>query len=409
MLNNSRMAESLDKEITMINVTKSYLGSKNKFKAYIDRIYNTGWLTNNGPLVTALEQRLKDYLGVRNIILTNNGTIALQIAYRALGINGSAITTPFSFVATTSSLQWEGIKPIFADIDPATWNLDPNQIERHIQQDTSAIVATHVFGNPCDVERIEQIARIHNLKVVYDGAHAFGVRHKGQSVYKWGDISTLSFHATKLFHTIEGGAIVTNDDELADRVRLLCNFGIVDTDQIEGIGINAKLNEFSAAMGMCVLDDIELILECRAEIGRRYEKRLADHFDLQLLQPESQCNYSYFPIALDDENQLLRCRSQLNENGINPRRYFYPSLDTLEHLQPQTPQPRSRALSRRVMCLPIYPGLPRKVQEMVVQTLIQESVHSSQSSRTLFQPFVEAFGMLGVAEPISATECKHIS
>ncbi len=409
MLNNSRMAESLDKEITMINVTKSYLGSKNKFKAYIDRIYNTGWLTNNGPLVTALEQRLKDYLGVRNIILTNNGTIALQIAYRALGINGSAITTPFSFVATTSSLQWEGIKPIFADIDPATWNLDPNQIERHIQQDTSAIVATHVFGNPCDVERIEQIARIHNLKVVYDGAHAFGVRHKGQSVYKWGDISTLSFHATKLFHTIEGGAIVTNDDELADRVRLLCNFGIVDTDQIEGIGINAKLNEFSAAMGMCVLDDIELILECRAEIGRRYEKRLGDHFDLQLLQPESQCNYSYFPIALDDENQLLRCRSQLNENGINPRRYFYPSLDTLEHLQPQTPQPRSRALSRRVMCLPIYPGLPRKVQEMVVQTLIQESVHSSQSSRTLFQPFVEAFGMLGVAEPISATECKHIS
>ncbi len=393
----------------MINVTKSYLGSKNKLKAYIDRIYNTGWLTNNGPLVTALEQRLKDYLGVRNIILTNNGTIALQIAYRALGINGSAITTPFSFVATTSSLQWEGIKPIFADIDPATWNLDPNQIERHIQQDTSAIVATHVFGNPCDVERIEQIARIHNLKVVYDGAHAFGVRHKGQSVYKWGDISTLSFHATKLFHTIEGGAIVTNDDELADRVRLLCNFGIVDTDQIEGIGINAKLNEFSAAMGMCVLDDIELILECRAEIGRRYEKRLGDHFDLQLLQPESQCNYSYFPIALDDENQLLRCRSQLNENGINPRRYFYPSLDTLEHLQPQTPQPRSRALSRRVMCLPIYPGLPRKVQEMVVQTLIQESVHSSQSSRTLFQPFVEAFGMLGVAEPISATECKHIS
>jgi len=403
------MAESLDKEITMINVTKSYLGSKNKFKAYIDRIYNTGWLTNNGPLVTALEQRLKDYLGVRNIILTNNGTIALQIAYRALGINGSAITTPFSFVATTSSLQWEGIKPIFADIDPATWNLDPNQIERHIQQDTSAIVATHVFGNPCDVERIEQIARIHNLKVVYDGAHAFGVRHKGQSVYKWGDISTLSFHATKLFHTIEGGAIVTNDDELADRVRLLCNFGIVDTDQIEGIGINAKLNEFSAAMGMCVLDDIELILECRAEIGRRYEKRLGDHFDLQLLQPESQCNYSYFPIALDDENQLLRCRSQLNENGVNPRRYFYPSLDTLEHLQPQTPQPRSRALSRRVMCLPIYPGLPRKVQEMVVQTLIQESVHSSQSSRTLFQPFVEAFGMLGVAEPISATECIHIS
>lgn len=393
----------------MINVTKSYLGSKNKFKAYIDRIYNTGWLTNNGPLVTALEKRLKDYLGVRNIILTNNGTIALQIAYRALGVSGSAITTPFSFVATTSSLQWEGIKPIFADIDPATWNLDPNQIERHIERDTSAIVATHVFGNPCDVERIEQIARKHNLKVVYDGAHAFGVRHKGQSVYNWGDISTLSFHATKLFHTIEGGAIVTNDDYLADRIRLLCNFGIVDTDQIEGIGINAKLNEFSAAMGMCVLDDIELILECRAEIGRRYERRLGEHFNLQVMQPESQCNYSYFPIALNDESQLLRCRSQLNENGINPRRYFYPSLDTLEHLQPQMPQPRSRALSRRVLCLPIYPGLPRNVQEMVVQTLIQEAIHSAQASRSLFQPFADALGMLSAAEPIPAAQCKHIS
>ncbi|MBU2013889.1 MAG: DegT/DnrJ/EryC1/StrS family aminotransferase [Gammaproteobacteria bacterium] len=388
----------------MINVTKSYMGSKNKFKAYIDRIYNTGWLTNNGPLVTALEQRLKDYLGVRNIILTNNGTIALQIAYRALGLTGSAITTPFSFVATTSSLQWEGIKPIFADIDPATWNLDPEQIERNIRPDTSAIVATHVFGNPCDVERIEQIARKNNLRVVYDGAHAFGVRHKGRSVYDWGDISTLSFHATKLFHTIEGGAIVTNDDALADRIRLLCNFGIVDTDQIEGIGINAKLNEFSAAMGMCVLDDIELIFECRAEIGHRYERRLGEHFDLQRAQPESQCNYSYFPVALADESQLLRCRSQLNENGINPRRYFYPSLDTLDHLQPQVPQPRSRALSRKVLCLPIYPGLPRKVQEKVMQTLIQEAIHSEQSNRTLFQPFADAFGLFSGVERLPGSD-----
>lgn len=392
----------------MINVTKSYLGNKNKFKAYVDRIYNTGWLTNHGPLVTALEQRLKDYLGVRNIILTNNGTIALQIAYRALGITGSAITTPFSFVATTSSLQWEGIKPIFADIDPATWNLDPSQIERHIEPDTTAIVATHVFGNPCDVERIEQVARQHNLKVVYDGAHAFGSLYKGRSVYNWGDISTLSFHATKLFHTIEGGAIVTNDDALAERVRLLCNFGIVDTDQIEGIGINAKLNEFSAAMGMCVLDDIELILECRAEIGQRYARRLGDHFDLQQPQPESQGNFSYFPVALADEQQLLRSRAQLNESGINPRRYFYPSLDTLEFLQPQAPQPRSRALSRKVLCLPIYPGLPRKVQEKVMQTLIQESIHATQSNRILFRPLVEAFGLLS-GEQLPATECKRIS
>lgn len=392
----------------MINVTKSYLGNKEKFIAYVDRIYDTGWMTNHGPLVLALEQRLKEYLGVRNIILTNNGTIALQIAYRALGLSGSAITTPFSFVATTSSMQWEGIRPIFADIDSATWNLDPEQIEARLEHDTTAIVATHVFGNPCAVERIQQIANRHRLKVIYDGAHAFGVRHRGQSVFNWGDISTLSFHATKLFHTIEGGAIVTNDDALAARIRLLCNFGIVDTDVIQGIGINAKLNEFAAAMGLCILDDIEGILEQRAEIGQRYERTLADHFELQMPQPGSERNYSYFPMALADELQLLRSREQLNLNGINPRRYFYPSLDTLEYLQPQMPQPRSRSLSRRVLCLPIYPGLPADVQGRVIQTLVHESIHQQQASRALFHPFVDALGLL-TAPQLAADTCKRIS
>ncbi|MEB2327165.1 MAG: DegT/DnrJ/EryC1/StrS family aminotransferase [Pseudomonas sp.] len=391
----------------MINVTKSYLGNKDKFIAYVDRIYDTGWLTNQGPLVMALEQRLQEYLGVRNIILTNNGTIALQIAYRALGLTGSAITTPFSFVATTSSLQWEGIRPIFADIDEATWNIDPERIEACIAPDTSAIVATHVFGNPCAVEHIQRIANRHNLKVVYDGAHAFGVRYGGQSVFNWGDISTLSFHATKLFHTIEGGAIVTNDDALAARIRLLCNFGIVDTDIIQGIGINAKLNEFSAAMGLCILDDIEDILDQRAQIGQRYERELGGYFDLQAPQPDSERNYSYFPVALANELQLLRSREQLNDNGINPRRYFYPSLDTLEYLQPQAPQPRSRVLSRRVLCLPIYPGLPPKVQSRVIQTLIHESIHSEQASRALFNPLVRAFDL---AQPqLTVATCKRFS
>lgn len=354
----------------MINVTKSYLGDKDKFLAYVERIYASGWLTNHGPLVTALEERLKDYLGVRNLILTNNGTLALQIAYRALGISGSAVTTPFSFVATTSSLLWEGIRPIFADIDPLTWNIDPAAIEAQIASDTTAIVATHVFGNPCDVERIDEIARRRGLKVVYDGAHAFSVQQGGRSVLHHGDISTLSFHATKLFHTIEGGAIVTNDDELAARVRLLCNFGIVDTDIVDGIGINAKLNEFAAAMGLCILDDIEQILEQRERIGQRYEHSLGGYFDLQRKQPGSRPNYSYFPIALQDEAELLRSRSALNEQGINPRRYFYPSLDTLNYLQPQPQQANSRALSRRVLCLPIYPGLPSEIQDRVIETLL---------------------------------------
>lgn len=356
----------------MINVTKTYLGDIDKFKTYVEGIYARGWLTNHGPLQVELEQRLKDYLGVKHVILTNNGTLALQVAYRALGITGSAVTTPFSFVATSSSLQWEGIRPIFADIDPLTWNISPDHIESRIVSDTSAIVGTHVFGNPCAVERIEAIARKHNLKTVYDGAHAFSVRHAGKSVLSWGDVSTLSFHATKLFHTVEGGAIITNDDELARRIALLCNFGIADVDKIDGIGINAKLNEFSAAMGLCVLDDIDNILAQRAEIAHRYRTRLADYVDLQQPEPDSELNNSYFPVGLRDEAQLLRVRSALNSRGINPRRYFYPSLDTLEYLQPQAAQTNSRALSERVLCLPIYPGLSREDQERVIDTVIAE-------------------------------------
>lgn len=356
----------------MINVTKSYLGDINKFKAYVDSIYASGWMTNHGPLVTELEQRLKDYLGVKHIILTTNGTIALQVAYRALGLSGSAVTTPFSFVATSSSLQWEGIRPIFADIDADTWNIAAANIEAKITADTSAIVGTHVFGNPCDVERIEQIAQQHKLKVIYDGAHAFAVRHAGQSILNWGDISTLSFHATKLFHTIEGGAIITNDDELARRAYLLCNFGIAGVDKIEGIGINAKLNEFSAAMGLCVLDDIDSILEQRAEIGHRYETRLGDYCDLQRPQADSQLNYSYFPIGLSDQQQVLRVRAVLQDKGINPRRYFYPSLDTLNYLQPQIVQSTSRTLSERILCLPIYPGLSLDIQEQVIKTVLTD-------------------------------------
>jgi len=396
-----------DKDIAMINVTQSYLGNKAKFMRYVDSIYSSGWLTNHGPLVTELEARLRDYLGVRNIILTNNGTLALQIAYRALNLTGSAITTPFSFVATTSSLQWEGIRPIFADIDKASWNMDPQAIEARIDSDTSAIVATHVFGNACDVEAIGQIADRHRLKVVYDGAHAFSVRYKERSVFSWGDISVLSFHATKLFHTIEGGAIVTNDDALAARIRLLCNFGIVDTDIIDGIGINAKLNEFAAAMGLCILDDIELILEQRAEISRRYEVQLGDWFDLQRQQPHSQRNHSYFPIALAHEQQLLRCRAALNDKGINPRRYFYPSLDTLGYLQPQPPQMQSRSLSRRVLCLPIYPGLPRHIQNTVIQTLLHESSQRSPRPAERFWPQLNVGGAVEHRFSLPDAELKN--
>ncbi|AGI26634.1 hypothetical protein H681_23835 [Pseudomonas sp. ATCC 13867] len=357
----------------MINVTKTYLGDLEKFKGYVEQIYATGWLTNHGPFATALEERLQEYLGVRNVILTCNGTIALQVAYRALGVTGSAVTTPFSFVATSSTLQWESIRPRFADIDARTWNLDPARIEASLAPDTTAIVATHVFGNPCAVEEIQAVAQRNQLKVIYDGAHAFGSRYRDRSVLAWGDATTLSFHATKLFHTIEGGAIVTADDELARQVRLMCNFGIAGVDQIVGLGINAKLNEISAAMGLCLLDDIDSILSQREEIAARYTAALSGYYDLQAVQAGARQNNSYYPIGLRNEEQVLRVRSALNAIGVNPRRYFYPSLDTLDYLAPQAPQVLSRELSQRILCLPLYPGLPQDVQREVIEVLLLES------------------------------------
>lgn len=357
----------------MINVTKTYLGNLDKFKAYVEQIYASGWITNHGPFVTELEERLQDYLGVRHVILTNNGTIALQVAYRALGVTGSAVTTPFSFVATSSTLEWEHIRPRFADIDPRTWNLDPERIEASLAPDTTAIVATHVFGNPCAVEEIQAVAQRNQLKVIYDGAHAFGSRYRDRSVLAWGDATTLSFHATKLFHTIEGGAIVTSDDELAKQIRLMCNFGIAGVDQIVGPGINAKLNEFSAAMGLCVLDEIDSILAQREEIAARYTAALSGYYDLQASESYARLNNSYYPIGLRDEAQVLRVRTALNEIGVNPRRYFYPSLDTLDYLAPQVPQVLSRELSQRILCLPLYPGLPQEIQRAVIEVLLLES------------------------------------
>ena len=232
----------------MINVTKTYLPNKEKYKKYIDEIYENGWLTNNGPLVQRLEKRLAQYLGVKNIVLVSNGTIALEIAYKALNLTNEVITTPFSFVATTSSLVMSNLKPVFADIDEKSFNSNPKNIEKFINANTSAILPVHVFGNACKVEEIEQIAKKCNLKVVYDAAHAFDVKYKDRSVLSYGDISTLSFHSTKLFHTIEGGALIINDDELVQKVRYLINFGIKNQEEMPYLGTNAKMNECEAAM-----------------------------------------------------------------------------------------------------------------------------------------------------------------
>jgi len=356
----------------MINVTKSYLPNKDKYKKYIDEIYENGWLTNQGPLLQRLEKRLAEYLGVKNIVLVSNGTIALEIAYRALDLTGEVITTPFSFVATTSSLVTNNLTPIFADIDENSFNLNPKNIENLITSKTSAILPVHVFGNACEVEEMEHIAKKHNLKIIYDAAHAFDVKYKDKSLLNYGDISTLSFHATKLFHTIEGGALIVNDDALVEKVRYLINFGIKSPLEIPHIGTNGKMNEFEAAMGLCILDDIEAIKNNRKKVVERYRNELKNVVTFQEQNKDATENYSYFPVLFKNESELLRVQKALNEANIFPRRYFYPSLDTLNYIELKQECKVSRDICKRVLCLPLYTDLENENQEKIIK-IVRES------------------------------------
>lgn len=353
----------------VINVTKTYLPDRAKLDSYIDRIYQSNWLTNNGPLVQELTSRLSEYLGVVNLLLVSNGTLALQIAYRVLGIRKQVITTPFSFVATTSSLVWEGIEPVFADIDPNTFCIDPKEIEKAITQETEAILPVHVFGNACDIGAIEAIAREKALKTIYDGAHAFGVKYKDKSIYSYGDAVTFSFHATKLFHTIEGGAIVFKDREAYKRARLMINFGITGPDSIASLGINAKMNEFQAAMGLAVLDEIENIFSGRERVWRQYEENLKGKLQLQERNPDSTNNFAYFPAVFPSEENLLKAMEKLNAKNIRPRRYFYPSLDLVPFIEGQK-MDISRDIAGRIMCLPLHSKLDTGLVKLVSQVAL---------------------------------------
>ena len=353
----------------MINVTKTYLPNKEKYKKYIDEIYENCWVTNNGTLVQKLEKRLAEYLGVKNIVLVSNGTVALEIAYRTLGLKGFVITTPFSFVATTSSLVTNQLLPIFADIEKNTFNINPRKIEKLITLNTSAILSVHVFGNACKVEEINKIASKYNLKVIYDAAHAFDVKYKEQSILNYGDISTLSFHATKLFHTIEGGALIINDDELVQKARYLINFGIKNEEEIPHLGTNAKMNEFEAAMGLCVLDDMEKIKSKRKTLIENYKKELKELVQFQEQNNNATENYSYFPILFKSEKVLLKIQKALNSKQIFPRRYFHPSLDTLEYIEPKQECKISRDISKRILCLPVFVELSLKEQEKIIDII----------------------------------------
>lgn len=314
--------------------------------------------------------RLAAYLGVKHLIFVANGSLALQVAYKFLNLTGEVITTPFSFAATTNTLVWEGLSPIFADVDPYSFNLNPTNIEPLITTKTSAILPVHVFGNPCEVEAIQSIATKHNLKVIYDAAHAFGSQYKGQSILNYGDISTLSFDATKLFHSIEGSAIITNNDELATKVPLLINFGITSPTSIESIGINTKMNEFEAAMGLCILDEIEIIKSGRKQIWETYQTALKDKVIFQQWNKHSENNYAYAPILFETGVKLLQAEVKLHKHGIVPRRYFYPSLDTLSYLESKQMCKYSREIASRVLCLPMFPSLERNSQDEICEILL---------------------------------------
>jgi len=350
-----------------INVTQSLLPNRKRFHTYIDQILDSGWLTNRGQSVQKLESKLEEYLGIKNVVLVNNGTTGLQVAYKALGLTGEIITSPFTFIATASSAKWEGLNIVFADINPNTLNVDINKIEQNITDKTSALVPVHVFGNPCDGEAIDKIARKYNLKVIYDAAHAFGVRFKGKSVLNWGDISLLSFHATKLFHTIEGGALIINDDDLCEKARKMINFGITGPESIECLGINAKMNEFQAAMGLCLLDDMEAAIIQRGKLIALYDSFLKGKVERQLWHEAASNNFSYYPVIFDSEIVMKEVQAALNAENIFPRRYFYPSLDTLGFLGEYKPMPVSQDIASRVLCLPLSTVL----SEMDIQRISQ--------------------------------------
>jgi dTDP-4-amino-4,6-dideoxygalactose transaminase len=341
----------------MINVTKTYLPPLEDYVKYLEQIWSSNQLTNHGPLVKELEKQLKEYLGVKHLFFVSNGTIALQIAIKALDLQGEIITTPFSYVATTSSIFWEGCKPVFVDIDPETLCLNPDRIEAAITPRTSAILATHVYGNPCDVEKIQAIAERHGLKVIYDAAHAFGVRYQGRSLVSYGDIATLSFHATKLFHTVEGGAVITQDDELAHRIAYMRNFGHKGQEDFWGLGINGKNSEFHAAMGLCLIPKVPELIARRKEICERYDELLDG---CGLFRPKclagTEYNYAYYPVLFNSEELLLDVKETLNENRIYPRRYFYPALNSLNYTH-SSPMQISEDVSGRILCLPLYPEL----------------------------------------------------
>ncbi len=369
-----------------IFVTRPLLPPLDEFIPYLENIWESQHLTNAGPYHQQLEQELADYLGVEHLCLFSNGTIALLTAFQALGITGEVITTPYSFVATAHSLLWNGLKPVFVDTDPETFNLDAEKLEQAITPATTAILPVHCYGIPCDTARIQEIADAYGLKVIYDAAHAFGVKKQGVSVLREGDLSILSFHATKVFNTIEGGAIICRDAKMKQRIDYLKNFGFVNETTVVAAGINGKMNELQAAYGLLQLQHINKALAERGRLYSRYQMLLSGITGISLMSvPENVTwNHAYYPIMVNEEFGLSRdtLYELLKDNKIMARRYFYPLISTFYMYKSAKSAKRenlpvAHQLADKVICLPLYPGLEDEVQDKIAGLINHASVVSA--------------------------------
>lgn len=362
----------------VVGVTKPDLPDLQDYVERLAELWDSSMITNNGKFVRELTAKLKEYLQVKNLVLVNNGTSALQLALRALKVKGEVITTPFTFAATTNILVWEGIKPIFADIDRETFNISPRQIERCITPKTSAILAVHAYGNPPDIPSIQKIAEDYGLKVIYDAAQSFNVRFKGKSILDYGDASTLSFHATKTFHTIEGGAISTAKEELVRELELMRNHGIESEECVKIPGINAKMDEFQAIMGLLNLERADKNISKRKKIYNRYLKELNEIVNFQRVIAEKY-NYGYFPIILGSMRERNNLYEQLKSRGFLPRKYFYPLTSDFDYMPNSNSKifinrnlPNARYISERALCLPIFPDLSEEIIQEIIAIVKKE-------------------------------------
>ena len=354
-----------------IYVTRPSLPPLEEYVPYLREIWKSGIMTHNGPLLQRLERELCAYLRVPNVVCVANGTAAIQLSIRALELEGEIITSPFTFIATACIIQWERCTPVFVDICPRSWTLDPDAIEAAITPKTTAILPVHVFSAPCDLRAIEDIASRHGLRLIYDAAHAMAVDYRGGSVLRWGDVSAVSFHATKLFNTAEGGACVTEDDKLADRLRRMRFFGFDDNKDIVDFGMNAKMTKVHAALGLANLPRIDHVRAIRREKYELYRRVLSasDRLGFQSYDPDVY-NYSYMPVLFESEETLLRVVEALRRQSVHPKRYFYPSLDKVSVLRSAASLPVSGRVSRCILCLPHFDDLPVPAIERICGVIL---------------------------------------